>query len=204
VARTQNAHTYTDEELLKAYRNEASPEVLEDLLGRYVRFVFLVCNKYLRDQELAKDMSMQVFEKVMTDITRFEIQNFKSWLHVVAKNACLMHLRAEKGKVKVDMADAKEWERIMENPGLTHHEYDEKREVQLQQLEQAISELEEGQRQCVELFYLQERSYAEVSETTGYSLNQVKSHIQNGKRNLRNLLVGRGDVLLVLFLRLIS
>jgi RNA polymerase sigma-70 factor (ECF subfamily) len=41
----------------------------------------------------------------------------------------------------------------------------------------------------VERFYLHQQSYQQIAEGTGYSLSQVKSHIQNGKRNLKLLLL---------------
>ena len=44
------------------------------------------------------------------------------------------------------------------------------------------------QKQTVELFYLQEKSYKEIVDQTGFSMNDVKSYIQNGKRNLKIML----------------
>ncbi len=52
------------------------------------------------------------------------------------------------------------------------------------ELEKALNFLKEEQRICIELFFLQEKRYEEVAEITGYSPKQVKSYIQNGKRNL--------------------
>ena len=52
----------------------------------------------------------------------------------------------------------------------------------------ALKELNEEQKQCVTLFYLQKKSYQQISDETGYSMLQVKSYIQNGKRNLKILI----------------
>jgi RNA polymerase sigma-70 factor (ECF subfamily) len=54
-------------------------------------------------------------------------------------------------------------------------------------LEQSLIELSQEQRHCVTLFYLQKKSYQQISESTGFNYMQVKSFIQNGKRNLRAL-----------------
>ena len=62
------------------------------------------------------------------------------------------------------------------------------REAELQRLEEAIGTLNEGQRICVTMFHLERRSYEEVTTATGYSLDQVRSHLQNGRRNLRLIL----------------
>jgi RNA polymerase sigma-70 factor (ECF subfamily) len=55
-------------------------------------------------------------------------------------------------------------------------------------MEGALKELNPEQQQCVTLFYLQKKSYQQVSEATGFNMLQVKSYIQNGKRNLRILI----------------
>ena len=62
------------------------------------------------------------------------------------------------------------------------------KERKLQLLEEAIAELDEAQQRCIRLFYLEEKSYQEVAEISGYNMNQVKSYIQNGKRNLKILM----------------
>ena len=66
-------------------------------------------------------------------------------------------------------------------------------EAQLQQLELALSELKPEQSTCIELFYIKEKCYQDISDQTGYSLKQVKSYIQNGKRNLKNILLQKNE-----------
>ena len=192
-----------DEELVKAFCREDKNEYLEELYGRYIRFVFLVCMKYMKNEEKSKDMSMQVFEKLTGDLKRFEIQNFKSWLHVVTKNTCLMQLRSEKGFEIIALDNKKEMQKNMENSAFLHPEDDVNHEVQIEQLKSAMETLDSEQKRCIELFYLDEKSYKDVADITGYSLNQVKSNIQNGKRNLKNILLKNGNLMLLLFLYLI-
>jgi RNA polymerase sigma factor (sigma-70 family) len=190
----------TDEELLIAFRDRKESSCLSELFGRHARFVFVVCMKYLRDEEQAKDMAMQVFEKVIEEVGRFEIRNFKSWLHVVAKNSCLMHLREVKKVQEIRFLDEKEMLIFVENHAGLHPEHSTSKEELLTDLEKAIDMLEDGQKQCVELFYLQEKSYKEVAEYTGFTMNQVKSYIQNGKRNLKNYMISNHHYLLIVFL----
>ena len=192
----------TDEELLRKYTLEKDKVLLGQLLTRYIRFVFLIGLKYLHDEEKAKDMAMQVFEKVSTDILRFEIKHFKSWLHIVTKNECLMHLRSQKGFQHIHFDSEKESEKNVENDVFVHHDYDQEKEIKLGQLEKAINSLEEGQKECIALFYIQEKSYKEVADITGLSLNQVKSNIQNGKRNLKSMLINSGEFMLMVFVSL--
>lgn len=195
-----NINNLPDKELVKRFSEKSENRFLEELYGRYIRFVFLICMKYLKNEEKAKDMSMQVFEKITSNIKRFEIHNFKSWLHVVAKNSCLMQLRSEKNIKMIALDDQKNIEKNVENGSLSHHDNDGELELKLEQLQEAIDKLECDQKHCIELFYLQEKSYKEVADETGFSMNQVKSFIQNGKRNLKLLLADRKEILLFMLL----
>ncbi len=187
--------TLSDEELIKAFCEGSENKFLQELFRRYLHFVFFVCMKYLKNEELAKDLAMQVFEKASLDIKRFTIQNFKSWLHTVAKNACLMELRKKNYLKITNISDEKELEKNMENGSFLHLEDENNHNLKLDKLEKALLLLDNEQKLCVELFYLKEKSYKEVADITGYSINQVKSSIQNGKRNLKNILASNGDAL---------
>jgi len=120
---------------------------------------------------------MQIFEKLFTDLQRFEVANFKSWLHVIAKNYCMMKLRKPNRDIYTDNFVEKDFD--------LHHEAANEKEQQLLALEKAIAELPADQKNCVELFYINQKSYKEITEQTGYDYNKVKSYIQNGKRNLQ-------------------
>jgi RNA polymerase sigma factor (sigma-70 family) len=177
-----------DEELIALHISEGGNKWIEELFDRHIRFVVAVCMKYVKDKELAKDIAMQVFEKAITDLPRFDIHNFKSWIYKVSCNASLMHIRSEKKRAEVSIDDEKSAYAIMESGISQHHTNDEglNGELRLQQLEAALLNLDAEQKQCIELFYLNDKSYKDVASITGFSLNEVKSHIQNGKRNLKN------------------
>jgi RNA polymerase sigma factor (sigma-70 family) len=176
----------SDEEIIALYKQEKNKACLEELFMRYTRFVIAVSMKYVKQPVLAREIAMEVFEKAMNDLLRFEILNFKSWIYQVAKNACLMKLRSKKSKF-IYIEDKKDALKIMESEVDLHHQFEEK-EILYNELESAVNQLDEGQKKCIQLFYLQEKNYAEVARLTGYSLNEVKSYIQNGKRNLKNCL----------------
>lgn len=175
-----------DEILLQNFRRTGDTLVLGELFKRYAHLVFGVCLKYLKDADTAQDMVMQVFEKLLTDLKKHDVQNFKSWLYMVSKNECLMLLRKEKTHKHVEFQTFNDKEEDdVETEPMAHLDEAEQKELQLQQLEEGIKVLNEQQKKCIELFYLQNKSYDEVSEITGYSMLQVKSYIQNGKRNLK-------------------
>jgi len=177
----QYAHI-TDTELLEYYHADGNQEWIGMLLERYTLLLLGVCMKYLKDEHEAKECVQQVFLKVLTEVSKYKIEYFKSWLYMVAKNHCLMRLREKKGKfvkeVNENVAIAQEQDKteLLQN------------ETTYDLLEEAINELNDDQRQCVILFYLKKNSYQQISDKTGYNFMQVKSYIQNGKRNLKILL----------------
>lgn len=181
------SHPYqhiTDQELLEKYYSDHNNEWLGILLQRYTLLLLGVCMKYLKDEEEARDGVQQVFLKVIQELQKYKVEYFKSWLYMVAKNHCLMKIRERQGKMTVEINDR--------NAGGEEQSTDKQALLQedltFDLMSVALEELNPEQKQCVTLFYLEKKSYQEVSEQTGYSMLQVKSYIQNGKRNLRLLL----------------
>ena len=170
----------TDDELLGLYKATRDLEWLSTLFLRYAPLIYGVCLKYLKDREEAKDAVMQVHEKLIDSLLQHNVLNFKSWVYVNARNHCLMQLRAKKGKTTEEISPF-----LMENEIEEHHDGEIEVEQSLEKLEKCIGTLVEVQQRCVRLFYLQERCYKEIADETGFELLQVKSYIQNGKRNLK-------------------
>ncbi|MBC7867055.1 MAG: sigma-70 family RNA polymerase sigma factor [Gloeobacteraceae cyanobacterium ES-bin-316] len=169
-----------DKELLQRYYLEHNNDLLGILLQRYTMLLLGVCMKYLKNEEDAKDSVQQVFLKVINDLPKYKVEFFKSWLYMVAKNHCLMKLR-DKGKYTSE---------INENMLATADETEGKlksieKDTYLNNMELAMEQLNEEQKLCVTSFYLQKQTYQQIAERTGYTVMQVKSHIQNGKRNLK-------------------
>lgn len=147
--------------------------------------------KYLKNEEDAQDASIQIFEKLLIDLKKHDIQLFKAWLHMVCKNYCLMQLRSASSKLKRNKEMQKDMLAVMESHEELHLTIENKKEIQLTHMEECLKGLNEEQKLCVELFYLQEKSYVEVASMTNFSMNNVKSYIQNGKRNLKNCIESR-------------
>lgn len=170
----------TDQELLERFYSDGNNQWLGILLQRYTLLLLGVCMKYLKNGEEAKDAVQQIFLKAITELAKYKVQYLKSWLYMIARNHCLMKLRDRNILLPVeDRAD-------LVSPETDRSELVLK-ENTLSLLEASLTELNPEQQTCVTLFYLQKKSYQEIAETTGYSLLQVKSYIQNGKRNLRIL-----------------
>jgi RNA polymerase sigma factor (sigma-70 family) len=178
--------TLPDEDLIRLYFSEKNDQIAAELFKRYTHLVFGVCIKYLRNTEDAKDAVMQIFEDFLLSDESLEIRNFSSWLYTVAKNHCLMKLRSKKPALQADEKKMLKMEReIMELPQVLHLYEEKEFEMKIERLYNALQKLNPGQKICVELFYMEDKPYKEISEITGLDIGAVKSHIQNGKRNLK-------------------
>jgi RNA polymerase sigma-70 factor (ECF subfamily) len=170
-----------DAELVIAYQHGHQLEVLATLYQRYMDLVYGVCLKYLADEDSAKDAVMNIFEELIMKLKAHQVENFRAWLHVVAKNHCLMQLRSAKN-IKTSSLH----ESVVQFEENVHLNGVMEKESQLELMTACIRTLPNEQQQCIELFYLQNKSYNEIANITGYDWNAVRSYIQNGRRNLKN------------------
>lgn len=183
----------SDDELLSEYRKSLDKAVVGELFKRHSLMCFSVCMKYLKQEDAAQDATMQIFEKLFSDLARLQVLQFRNWLHSVARNHCLMLLRKPALLQSLAVEDENSEDFFMQSGMLLHQANgEEELEQKLQALEQALQELNQKQGECIKLFYLEQLSYEEVSDKTGYSLNEVKSHLQNGKRNVKLSLARKG------------
>ena len=171
-----------DAVLIEEFKRSGQLDYLAALYQRYMNLVYGVCLRYF-DEEASKDAVMQIFEELIVKLHQHEVQNFKSWLHVLTRNHCLMKLRSMKNREGREIS--LEGLPVMENDSFAHHENGVNIEMHLQGMEKCLETLPEEQKRSVDLFYLKEKSYREVADITGYDMKKVKSYIQNGKRNLK-------------------
>ena len=167
----------TDEELVDLFKNDRSSLCIAILYERYSHLVMGTCLKYLKNEVESQDMTMQIFEDLHSKTLKHNIQFFKSWLYMVTKNDCFMFLRKKGIISSTDTLEKYEQE--------DNYSELESKEIHLQLLEKAIEKLKPEQKQCVTLFYLEEKSYQEISLELNIPLLKVKSSIQNGKRNIK-------------------
>lgn len=184
----------SDEDLVLLYKQTRDKSAIGELFKRHSVLCFAVSMKYLKNEDAAHDATMAVFERLFEDLLRHDIRHFRNWLHSVCRNHCLMELRKVNPEVSMHQQDEEESGAFfMQLNRLMHQENDpEEKEAKLEMLEEALTGLKPPQRQCIELFYLGQKSYEEITLLTGYNPNEVKSHIQNGRRNLKLMLQSKG------------
>lgn len=170
----------TDKELVASYKQSGDLDVLGGLYQRYMELVYGVCLKYFKEPETAKDAVMQIFEELVSKLKKHEVENFKGWLHQLAKNHCLMQLRTPKNLKTVEFKTE-----LVQTEENVHLNGVFEKEENLKKLDYCLGTLTDEQKKAVSLFYLEGKCYNEIAEITGQDWNQVRSFIQNGRRNLK-------------------
>jgi RNA polymerase sigma-70 factor (ECF subfamily) len=186
----KQSHHKTDEELIDEFTSSGSLEVLGELYSQYMHLVYGVCLKYLKERDDAKDAVMQIFEKIITEIPKQSIGNFRGWLYVVTRNFCLMHLRSMKSQDEKLIEWANDTSVFMEYSSALHP-IDEDGEEMEKDLEDCIKRLKDEQAESIRLFYYENRCYSEIAACLNTDEKKVKSHLQNAKRNLKLCLEGK-------------
>jgi RNA polymerase sigma-70 factor (ECF subfamily) len=181
--RRRTTDTATDEELAsRSARGDAA--ALAVLWDRYAHLLFGVSMKYLKDPDAAKDQVAALFGQLPALLDTHHVERFAPWVHRVTRNACLQVLRKQHPAAPLP--------ETLEDTGGDALEEKALREAALDRLDEAIASLREPQRSCIRLFHLQRLSYQRVAEALGLSVPDVRSHLQNGRRNLRLQLLRHG------------
>ncbi len=186
--------TFSDEEICQQFASTGNRALIGELYKRYGHLVYGACMKYIKDAEESKDMVSIIFEKLMLKIPNTQISAFNAWLYSVIKSECIMRLR--RGKYYDNLKD--NIQRLEENNDTFAPRYGDNTQIgkgltvnvanREEMVIEAIKKLKPKHRTCIQLFFFDKKSYKEIVEITGYTSKEVKSYLQNGKRNIKQFL----------------
>lgn len=180
----------SDIDLVTSFKETRDEKIIAILFDRYKHLVLGVCLKYEKKMEVCRDLMMTIFEELIEELPNQEIKNFKNWLYTITRNRCLRHLRDTPTTISLsDEENIGVWNKIQSKPnevryseGYNHHEFGT---IDRDKLHEALQTLNKAHQECIFKFYFEKLTYKEIEEQTNYTLKQVRSNIQNGKRNLK-------------------
>ena len=194
--RKNTCQHHSDELLIQLYQQTGKEIYVAELFQRYVDKVYIIARKYLKERETSKDLVMVVFEKVLKNLHKTDVQHFGNWVHTITRNECTHYHRQTNSKAQ----KLSEWSDVernsqnsVENDQLMRLIEAEDSAAAKKALEQAMNKLKDHHRKCIQLFYFEQKSYKEIAEITGFTLNEVKSYIQHAKNNLKKKLIKNKD-----------
>ncbi len=177
-----------DDELVARFARTNKEAYFEELYRRYSHLAFGVCMKMMKNEDDSRDVVSEVFRILYLKLPTANIQSFKSYLYTVSRNESLAKLRQRKSE-SMKMAEYQLTDieaRFMENEGLKT--LTNSAPALESAIQKAVQQLGQEQQTCIRLFFYEDKSYKEICDDTGYTEKQVKSYLQNGKRNLRIML----------------
>ena len=169
-----------DFELITKFKESGDQKYCAELYQRYVELIYGVCLKYFKDADKSKDHTLLIYETLLNKLPRFEVKQFRSWLYVLVKNHALQALRKKSNGHIVNY-----------DPGIMHsldlmHPIDEYNDNGKEaQLKDCLNNLPEKQKNVIQLFYYQGKSYDDIANQINERKDKVRSYIQNGRRNLK-------------------
>jgi RNA polymerase sigma-70 factor (ECF subfamily) len=181
--------SFSDQELVEAYKKSGDKEILANLYQPYMDLVYGVCLKYLENTEEAKDAVMAIFEELVEKLMKYEVDHFKGWLFAVVRTHCLMKIRGSAKRKTYSLDPA-----LVQSAEEMHLNGVFEKESKLDELTKCMETLSPDQKEVVDLFYLKQKCYKEISASTGLDWNKVRSLIQNGRRNLKNCMEKSGNM----------
>ncbi|MFC6103689.1 RNA polymerase sigma factor [Olivibacter domesticus] len=186
----KRTYRQSEADLLIQYKSTGDLNLLGTLYEPYMPLIYGLCLRYLKEESKSEDAVMQIFEQLIKKLRIHEVSNFKSWLYSFARNYCLMELRASGKNITISIDE----NTFMENELTEHQSFEhDMLETKLSSMEKCLEHLNNEQKKCIKLFYLDQKCYKDICEITGYDISKVKSYIQNGKRNLKICMEKNGD-----------
>lgn len=174
-----------EQSLIALYRQKQKMQALAELYGRYVHLVSTLAFSILKNQQAAEDAVSDVFEIIAKDLKKTEVKNFSSWLYSVTRFHTLKLKKKQRREVSKENVEVED----NIDDAISVLEMELKLQSRLNLMKDSLGDIKEHQKNCIQLFYLEGLSYTEVSDKTGFSVKEVKSYIQNGKRNLKNIIL---------------
>lgn len=175
MLRSNAIHRRSEEELVTELRATRDGRLFDELYRRSRRKVFGVCFNILGEASAAEDACHDAYVRAWERIDSLRGSNFTAWVRRIAANRCYDELR----RTRPDELDG-------HHPEPVADDQIEGAVIARQELNRAIdviASLDEHQRRVFLLRHLDSRSYDEISEATGYDAKQVKSYLQNARRN---------------------
>ena len=171
-----------DRELIELFKSKQDMNALGVLFSRYSHLVASIAIGILKDKQKAEDVVQEIFEILSRDLVKHDVKNFNSWIYSVTKFHCFKVKKViEFVQSDIELGDEDDADEILE--------FELQLQTRIKHLKKAMSLIKYEQKKCVELFYLKGYSYNEIADETEYTMNEVKSFIQNGKRNLKSLII---------------
>lgn len=156
---------------------EGNSEAFKELFMKNVNRVHSLCLRISADIHLTEDLTQEVFIKAWEKLNTFKFEcKFSTWLHSIAVNQFLMHLRSKK-------RDSEKTEEFgKENNLQIVKQINDDNKIDL---ENAISNLPDQARAVLVLHDIEGYKHVEISKMMSIETGTSKAHLHRARKILR-------------------
>lgn len=169
----------TDIELIREVLQGSNARAFETLMKRYSSQVYGAALRLVKDDENAQEVTQMAFIQAYRQLDSWRGENFGAWVTIIANHIALRMLEKEKRR---------QMEPLDENTDPPNEEYDEQRELQLQSLEKAITQLPEIDRQIIQWHYYEGVTLQTIAQRVGQTENNIKVRMCRIRERLKKVL----------------
>ncbi len=190
---SQVAAAKEDERLCKKIL-EGDTRAFADLAEKYRARILSLGMSFFKDIDDAEDFLQEVLVKIYLSLNQFRGKSrFSTWITKIAYNTAINSIKRR--KTYVSLAEDFENEpgtsgrnaRILGSAEVAAETPEDAavKKATIAAIREAVSNLPDPYRACIDFFFFYDMSYAEIAETAGIPLNTVRSHIFRAKKILR-------------------
>jgi RNA polymerase sigma-70 factor, ECF subfamily len=167
---------------------EGNEDVFRLLVERYSHRLFQLAFRMTGSESDAEDIVQESFLKAYRQLSRFEERaNFSTWLHRIAVNCCLDHLRKRKRLHEEHrVGEESTLDNIPASTSLPEH-FLFHAEVEAH-VTVALNELSQLEKAAFVLRHFEERSIEEIGSTLGLGVSATKQSIFRAVKKMRRVL----------------
>ncbi|MBI5413948.1 RNA polymerase sigma factor [Candidatus Peregrinibacteria bacterium] len=163
-------------------------ERYETLLLRYIMRI----SSFSREE--AEEILQEIFVKAWRHLNDFDSSlKFKSWIYRIAHNETISEFRKAESRGKGNEISWDE-EILADFPSKIDIVHEVHQKLQSEHIRKVLSLLNEKYRTVLILFFLEEKSYEEISDILQIPTGTVATYIKRGKESLKDLLKKYSDI----------
>jgi len=162
--------------------NEKDQRAYTELMGRYKDSVYFMLLKMVNNSDDAEDLTIETFSKAFKRLDQYTPQfAFSTWLFKIASNHSIDFIRKKRIRaISIDQGysneDGESYVIPVKEESLDPEESMQKDE-RVQRMRDVVEKLKPRYKRLVELRYLEEKSYEEISEILELPLGTVKAQL---------------------------
>lgn len=173
----------SDEDVVKLVQG-GKKELYREIVIRYETKLLRYATYLLRDEDEAADVVQSAFVKAYINLQGFNTKKkFSSWIYRIVHNEAINAIKKKHKEISLDDND---WVKNIADDQESAEEEISREQAQ-EVLRQHLADMPVTYSEPLELFYIEEKSYEEISDILHLPMGTVGTRISRGKKALKKI-----------------